>query len=182
MYANGTAGAVVDATVRRADLQHVRFNKRPTERGNSSWLMKMEGQTYRIKSAPIECCTTSSASSGSAPVLVVPARTSSRASGVPTALRSVPTSADGLFDATICCSRLSSISACVGAACVPVAAAGGTGTLAAAAGGASAVCDPEAVAAGVGVMDGGGVGKLSEAIILFEEAGIRILGRRDLVN
>lgn len=171
MYANGTAGAVVDAIVRRADLQHVRFvlitavqkstHVRATERGGVD-----KGQTYRIKSAPIECCTTSSASSGSAPVLVVPARTSSRASGVPTTLRSVPASAAGLFDVTICCSRLSSISACVGgAACVPVAAAGGTGTPAAGAEGASAACEPDAVAAGVGVMDGGGVGKLSEAMV-----------------
>ena len=172
MYANGTAGAVVDAIVRRADLQHVRFvlitavqestHVCATERGGVD-----KGQTYRIKSAPIECCTTSSASSGSAPVLVVPARTSSRASGVPTTLRSVPASAAGLFDVTICCRRLSSISACVGgAACVPVAAAaGGAGTPTAGAEGASAACELEAVAAGVGVIDGGGVGKLSEAIV-----------------
>ena len=48
---------------------------------------------------------------------------------------------------------------------MPVAAAGGTGTPAAGAEGASAACEPDAVAAGVGVMDGGGVGKLSEAIV-----------------
>lgn len=111
------------------------------------------------------CCTTSIASSGSAPVLVMPARTSSRASGVLTALRNVPTSAGGLFDATICCTRFSSISACVIAGCAPptavVAVVGAT-----TAEGASADCEPEAAvaAAGVGVTEAGGVGKLSEAI------------------
>ena len=125
-------------------------------------------RTYRIKRAPIVCCATSSASSGSAPALVVLARSSSRASGVPTALRSVATSAGGLFDATICCSRLSSVSGCAGAGCVLVAAvavAGGTGCPTAGEG-TSADCEPEAAAAGVGVRDGGGVGKLSEAIMI----------------
>ena len=130
--------------------------------------------TYRIKRAPIVCCATSSASSGSAPALIVPARSSSRASGVPTALRSVPTSAGGLFDATICCSRLSSVSACGAAGCVPVAAVavvGDTGCPTAGVG-TSADCEPEAAAAaaaaatGVGVRDAGGVGKLSEAIMV----------------
>ena len=128
------------------------------------------------------CCVTLSASSGSAPALVVPTRSSSRVSGVPTALRSVLRSAVGLSDATICCSRFSSSSACVGAGagCAPAAAAVAGGT--AAGEGASAACEPEAAAAaaavaGVGVTEGG-VGRLSEAIML--RCGF--CGRWDCVN
>jgi hypothetical protein len=151
---------------------HMRAQVRPREerwKSGSKVVNETEGSTYSIKSAPIVCCATSSASSGSAPALVMPARTSSRASAVPTALRSVLASAGGLFDVTICCRRLSSISAGVGAGCVPAAAMGGTGRAPTAAEGASAVCEPEGAtavaAAGVGVTDAGGVGKLSDAMV-----------------
>ena len=46
---------------------------------------------------------------GQTPVVVVLMRISSRASGVAIALRSIPAYAGGLLDATICCSRLSSV-------------------------------------------------------------------------
>jgi len=89
-------------------------------------------------------------------------RISSRASGVAIALRSVPANAGGLLDATICCSRLSSISAGVGGPAAVVV--GGTGCPVAGEEASAGCCEPEeAAAAGVGVRDGG-VGRLSEAI------------------